>query len=262
MRKLIGSACLVAFGIAASQSTAAVTAFSETFDSYTSGSALVGQGPWLQTGTSTATPILVGSDPISSSLSAVVGTSGQDVYAPFTYGVPRIAGNSMDTTMTIDVTSAQTAGDYFTHLSDPAGTTSVFLERLFVKSTTGGYLLGLEPTAGGGGAITYGTTVLPLSTLESVDVTWNFAAGTTSDTFAVAVGGAPYAGLTSIPYGSTTPLPAQISSFNLRQGTAASAPGVDVDNITVTATAVPEPTSLGLLALASAGFLGRRRRLA
>ena len=61
--------------------------------------------------------------------------------------------------------------------------------------------------------------------------------------------------------GGTSVDAVSISSVNLRQGTATSAPGVTVDNITVAVPdAVPEPASLGVLALGGMALLARRRK--
>ena len=258
--KIGASAMLFVAGISVATSKAAIV-FNDNFDTYTVNSALVGQGGWLQTGGTTTNPIQV----VAGTTSQVAGlvTTGQDAYSAFTAAIPHVTGNMLQTDETINVSAAQATGDYFSHLTDVVGGSSVFLQRLFVKSTTGGYLLGLEPTAGGGAVAIYGTTVLPLSTDESIDIIWNFNAGTTADTFAVSVNGVPYAGLTSVPWGSTLAEPVSLLAANLRQGTAASAPTVTVDNYEVQGTpAVPEPTSLGLLVAAGGMMLGRRSRRA
>jgi hypothetical protein len=92
-------------------SAKAVPVFADNFNSYTTGTALVGQGPWLQTSTVATTPILV-----SGASAAAVGSSGQDVYAAFSTPINNATGNSLFLGATITVSAAQTTGDYFIHL--------------------------------------------------------------------------------------------------------------------------------------------------
>jgi hypothetical protein len=257
-KKIVASAVTVIAALWTTNSKAAVV-LSDNFDSYTSGTNLVGQGAWGQTGTSTATPIQVTG---TGNLAASLGTSGQDAYEPFTSVVPHTAGNELVSDLTINVAAAQATGDYFFHLTPDVGDSSLFYERLFAKSTTGGYLLGLESTAGTGAVITYGTTVLPLNTAEDVEIDWNFLPGTTSDTFAVSVDGTPYAGLTSVAWTSVNAEPSALAAVNLRQGTAANAPTLTVDNISITSVSVPEPASLGLIAAVGGMLLARPSRRA
>src|SRR5258706_3089560 len=76
--------------------------FWDNFDSYSAGN-LVGQGPWLQTGASATTPIQV------SGGRAALGTSGQDVNAPFSSPLSLVAGNSFYIGFTLDHSAAQSS---------------------------------------------------------------------------------------------------------------------------------------------------------
>lgn len=239
----------------------AAIVLSDDFNAYTSGS-LVGQGGWGQTGTSTVNPIQVTNGQVP------LVTNGQDAYRAFSSTVPNANGTGIYTGFDVTVTSAAT-GDYFFHLSDPAGTTTYFYQRIFVKSATGGYVLGLVDTSGTGSATTYGTTVLQLNQPYHISVAWNFVGNATNkDTFSL------YVNPTDAVEGSNTPYlthtwtstsmaePAQLSAANLRQGTNGSAPGVTLDNVVVATTfgeVVPEPATLALLAVGAAFFRRTRR---
>ncbi|HYO24080.1 MAG TPA: hypothetical protein VEQ85_03945 [Lacipirellulaceae bacterium] len=207
-------------------------------------------GAWTATA-SAATPIQIVSG------TAAVKTSGQDDYAAFSSSAATTAGASIATSLDINVTAAQANGDYFAHLSSPLATTSAFFQRLFARSTTGGYVLGLVDTSGTGSTITYGTTVLSFNTTYDVDIVWSFVAGANNDTFALTVNSTPY--LTH-NWTSVTAEPATLEAANLRQGSAGNAPTVNVDNLVVDYAPVPEPGAVGLLLSAMLGLVRLRSR--
>jgi hypothetical protein len=188
-------------------------------------------------------------------------TTGQDAYEAFTSSFPLTPGNSSVTSCTINLSSAAT-GDYFLHVSDPAGTTTNFYQRLFAKTTTGGYLLGLTDTSGTGSVTDYGTGVLATGTSHDVYIVWNFVAGNNNDTFQMYVDPTDLVTLSNnTPYvthnwSSATVEPTQLSAINLRQGTTGSAAALTIDNLKVEA--VPEPGSVCLLATGALLSLKRR----
>lgn len=267
MKKLVAASLLACVSVVI-PSRASVL-FSENFDSYNNGN-LVGQGPWLQTGASATTPIQV------SSGKAIVGTSGQDVYAPFSSGVYTIPdGTTFCVGLTLSLSAAQSAGDYFLHTTPTAGNSSTFVERVFAKSSGSGYVLGYLETAGGGGAVVnYGSTVLSFNTDYRVVVVYNAVAGTLNDTASLYVNptdtsveanNTPYISLD--PWGSTSAESDAVAALNLRQGTAGNSPNVSVDNLVAgtlfgDVAAVPEPSSLALLGLGLVGgaFWARRKK--
>jgi hypothetical protein len=205
-------------------------------------------GVWAQTGATATNPIQVASN------AAAVGNTGQDVYAPLSLIAPAAVGN-ITTMLDINVSAAGT-GDYFSHLSSPAGTTTNFYQRLQARSSGNGYQLGLVDTSGTGNTITWGTDVLNFGQTYRVGVTWNFVPGLNNDTFAVTVGGPTY--LTH-SWTSATLEPLTLDAVNLRQGGgAASAPTLTVDNLTVNF--IPEPATLALTSLVGLAGLGLRRR--
>ncbi len=242
---------MVAF---ASQSQATVF-LDEKFD-YSNGN-LVGQGGWGQTGTSTTNPIQVLDN------RAVLQATGQDAYKALSSTVPATAGTSLYTVFDLTLTSTQSTGDYFFHLSDPAGTTTNFYQRVYAKSSGSGFVLGLLDTSGTGSTITYGSTELSLSSLYTVTIQWNFIEGANNDTFSMYVGSSLYL---NHSWTSVTAEPLQLAAVNLRQGSNTAAPAGTVDSILVTdVNPIPEPSTYALL-LAGVGLvfwtLRRKRQTA
>lgn len=252
--------CLGILGLASSSFGAAL--FTETFNSYSDGP-LTNQGPWLATAAA-INPINVASG------RAQLATSGQDAYAAFGAPVTATDGTSLYSGLTLNVTSAQAAGDYFFHLSNPAGTTTSFYERLFVRSSTSGFQLGLVDTSGTGSTTTWGTTELALGTDYRIVVALNFVAGLNNDTFAVYVDPTdPNVEANNTAYlthtwTSATVEPTAYAAVNLRQGSAANAAALFVDDIAIgqafsdvtTVSQVPEPSSMALAALGGLLMLG------
>jgi trimeric autotransporter adhesin len=226
--------------------------------------AIIGQDGWLITGTSTVNPINV----TNTATDGVVPltTTGQDVRRPFTTAVSP-SDTSIYYSLNVNLSAAQATGDYFAHLGD--GGTSLFYGRLFAKSEGAGFVLGLTTSSG---TPTYGTTVLSFGTEYQIVARYDVVSGgTTNDT------GALYVNPTSATEGSNTLYVAGttvgtdatgITAFthqNLRQGAAANAPTLTVDDFRVATTfaeaaAIPEPASLAVLGLGSLMGLRRRRR--
>jgi MYXO-CTERM domain-containing protein len=226
---------------------------------YTSGN-LVGQNGWAQTGTSATTPIQVTGG------AAVLGTSGQDAYAAFSSAAPNTAGTTLFFAATLRMTAAQATGDYFMHVSDPAGTSTNFYGRVFAKSSGTGFVLGISPNST---TATYGSTVLDFNSNYQVVVAWDFVAGASNDTFSVYVNplSTDRSSLTSYASaafsGTAVEPSAQVSAINLRQGTAANAPSAQISSLSAgdslgAVGVIPTPGALALLGLA--GIVSRRRR--
>ncbi len=241
--------------------------FSDNFNLYNDGD-LAGQGPWLQTGTIATTPIQINAG------RAQLGTAGQDIYAAFGAPITSSDGTSLYVGLTINVTSAQAAGDYFFHLSNPAGTTTSFYNRLFARSLGGGFELGFLDISGIGSTITYGGVELSLATDHRVVIAQNFVAGALNDTFslyvnptdlAIEANNSPY--LTHI-WTSATAETATYAAANLRQGTAANAAALFVDDLVISSVfsdvaPVPEPhfaALFGGLGLLMWTYFRRNRR--
>lgn len=222
----------------------ATVLFSDTF-TYPAGN-LVGQGGWVQTGASATTPIQVTLG------KAVLGTSGQDVNAPLgPYNL--VDGSSIYLGATINVTSAQAAGDYFLNWAPSSGST-FFESRTQIRDAGGaGFNVGLIQTASA--TISWGSGVYSYGQNYRLVVGYNSVTGPLNDTGDVWMNGTQeVAGAVWTPSGNAE-LTA-IGSINLRQGSATAAPALSIDDLNVattfaevaTFTPVPEPTSLSLLA--------------
>jgi hypothetical protein len=258
--------------LSSSPRTFAAIVFSDNFNSYVNGNLAgtsqdaLGQGTWRQTSTANATPIQVVNGAIA------IGSSGQDVYSPLTTPTILSDGQSIYFSVAINVSAAQSGGDYFLHFTPNAGNFTLFYSRLFIKSVTGGFELGWLGTSGGTGLPTYGTTVLSLNTPYQVVMAYNFSATTpTNSTGAVYVNptdpnvGNNTAYLTANWLTTTTPDTNSIAAVNFRQGSAGSAPTLTVDNLVVATSfsdvvTVPEPSTLALAGLGGLACLGALRR--
>jgi hypothetical protein len=245
----VGLVCLVG-AVHPLQARAATIVSVDFASGHTSGN-LVGQQSWAQTGSTTTNPIQVTSG------TAVVGTSGQDVYKPFPGGaLTPVAGEVLMTRLDFTPTAAQATGDYFFHVSDPAGTTNNFYQRLFGRLVSGSLQLGLSTNSTTGN---YGTGLYPLSQPITAVMKWSFITGATNDTIELFVNpvdplnpsGAAYASVTW-----STSEPATLAAVNFRQGNASNAPSLAVTDLAIeTVAVVPEPSAIVLLA-AGCGALG------
>ena len=244
--------------------------FYDDFNSYANGNLAgttqngVGQGTWAQTSTSATTPVQVNNGTV------VLGTSGQDVYAPLTSPISITDGSTFYIGATVDLTDAQSTGDYFLHWTPIVGSSTIFTERLFAKSSGAGFVFGYD--ASSGGTVNYSSTVLNFNTSYRVVLAYTGVNGTLNDTFALyvdpidtSVEGNNTAYLTS-GYVGTGAESTTVAGINLRQGTAANAPSVILDNLTVAtlfneAAPVPEPSSVALFVMGGfAGLVALRRK--
>lgn len=235
---------LLAVLFVGSTSLRATVLFSDTF-TYPDGN-LVGNDGWLQNGSSSATPVQVTGN------KAILGTSGQDVNAaisPYTL----INGSSIYLGATINVTSAQTAGDYFLHWAPATGST-IFISRTEIRKDAGGlgFNVGLIQTASA--TVSWGTGVYNFGQDYRLVVGYNSVSGTLNDTGDVWLNGTQEV-TAAVWSPSANAEPTVLGSINLRQGSASAAAALSVDDLNVattfaeaaTFTPVPEPSSLSLL---------------
>lgn len=230
---------------------------------------LVGQNGWLQTGATITSPIQI------SNGRAIIGTTGQDIYKPLTTQVVKANITNLYTRIDLSVNSASAGGDYFFNLSDPLATTSNFYQRLFIRSSGSGFVLGLQSTSGTGSLITYGTTTYNFNEAKTIVIAWDMVAGALNDTFSVYVDpvfsdrSLLTAEINANWLSTTGPEPAlNISAVNFRQGSASAAPSVNVQDITIASTfeelgipIIPEPSSSSLLLFGMISLYGFRRLL-
>lgn len=257
--KVSGLSSAICAVLAIAPAARASVIFSDSF-AYPDGN-LVGQGPWVQQGTTTTNPVQLSGGQV------LLGTSGQDVEAPLSTA---ITSGSIYYGADIDVT-ASGSGDYFLHTRS---TGSSFAARLYAKTDpNGGYDLGLGLTSA---AASYGATALTLGQTYHVVVRYDFVAGTSNDTAALYVNPADALDQTNdMPYVTAVQTAgtgdnSSSNNIDFRQGGGnTAAPTVTVDNLVVStdfassaasAAATPEPTGLALLAVASLGITARRRR--
>jgi len=151
----------------------------ENFD-YTAASALVGQGGWAQTGTTTTNPITVTSSGLTfAGYPSVTGnavalvTSGQDVNLSFTQ---QTSGTVYAAALVN--TSAVGSGDYFLHFTQAPITSNIFLGRTFARVSGGEVQFGIGKTST---SSTYATETYPLNTTVLVVLKYEFVTGTTND---------------------------------------------------------------------------------
>ncbi|HTR43520.1 MAG TPA: hypothetical protein VMH87_18055, partial [Pseudomonadales bacterium] len=137
----------------------ATSLLSDNFNSYTDGN-LAGQGPWVATSGSTATPPQVSSGVVQ------LGSSGEDVYAPLSSVVNTTGGGSLFIGLDLDVLTAQATGDYFLHVTTTVGGTSGFYDKLEARSSGTGFQLGIEEA--GSDPVQWGSTVLSFGTTYRV----------------------------------------------------------------------------------------------
>jgi hypothetical protein len=271
MKTLVLSFLAIAASSSFVNAQTASTVFSNNFGTgYTNGDLIgpagtvsntVGQNGWAQTGN------FASGNPLAISNNQAVmpsGANGQDAWKAFDTVVNVTNDNYLVTTINFTLTNAANAtGDYFFHLSSPAGTTSAFFQRLFSRSATGGFQLGINGASAAGSAA-WGSTVLSLNTSYEVVIKWDFLSGTLNDILTVYVDPTDPILTNNTVYASTNFIvaePTTISAANLRIGAATTTPGVLVDSIEVQL--VPEPSTYALLALSAAGVAGyvvRRRR--
>lgn len=170
----------------------------------------------------------------SSGIGNAVGltTTGEDIYKVLSSSV---TSGTVYASVLINVSAAQSAGDYFFHLSNNSTT---FQPRLFAKSSGSGYTIGLSKGEASTSA-SYTTTVYNFNQTYLVILKYQFnSASTTDDEVSLFVIESTIPASEPVtptigPITSNTTDLALISRVCLRQGAAANAPTVVVDGIRV-----------------------------
>ena len=252
---------VVALCAASASSEAATVLYSTDFNApgYADGAIATdittGQSGWLYTAAATGTSPVIANTATDGVVS--LASSGPDV--KHALGDTVTAGTSVYVSATINLSAAQTAGDYFLHLSD--GSSSLFFGRVYAKSATGGFTLAFASSSGTPAATAYGTTVLSLNTSYNILFRYDYVAGTTNDTGALWVNPTSADGSADTAYVGLTIQGADpavaLNTVNLRQGSASNAATLTVDDLSVYT--IPEPASVLLGAFGLLGLLRRRR---
>jgi hypothetical protein len=259
MKKIITTTLLALIAL---NLNAATFLFDDLTTGYVDGN-LVGQNRWTQTSTASNNPIQYSGSKV------IVGPTGQDVWKSLSTQIVKANVSTVYTRIDFSVVTAKATGDYFFSLSDPAGSTSNFYQRLFVRASGSGLNIGLQSTSGTGALTVWGSSVYNLNELLSVVIAWDMVTGTLNDTFNVYVNPltddrslltAEIASNWNSTTGSEPAL--NISALNLRQGSATTASTVYVEELwvgnsltDVGISIIPEPDSWMLIVIGFV-FLG------
>jgi hypothetical protein len=96
---------------------------------------------------------------------------------------------------------------------------------------------------------------LPLGITITLESRYDVIAGAGNDTGQVFVNNNFYVNANTLGTDAAT-----FASVNFRQGGSTIGPGVTIDNVTVTTTAIPEPATALLLGIGITGMVIRRRK--
>ncbi|MDU0371445.1 choice-of-anchor D domain-containing protein [Hymenobacter endophyticus] len=188
---------------------------------------------WVSQGTGSNTITLVtGNNALSGYPLGLVDTtttrrvklvpSGDDLHRTFTAPT---GATTLYVATTVRVSAATTNGDYFLHFLE-SGDNSSFRGRVFAKSATGGYQMGLSIT----GIATYANQVFQLNTTYLLVLKYQTVAGGDIATLYVlpaASATEPSSGLLSVTGNDTYPT---LNAVGLRQG-GSSAPTLTLDGV-------------------------------
>lgn len=225
----------------------------DQFDSYTNGT-LSGQGGWTAAAPGD-TPIQVAG---GSNKYVQINSSGQDEFKGFVGGSTPLVSGELHTILHPTVSAAQPGGDFFQALSDSSGRT---YQQVYIRSAGTGFQLGLSDTGDASATIKYGTNILRFNESYDVDLLWELNPGPNNDTFALLVNFATYL---TYSWTSSIPEPTNLAAFNLRQGSAANAATLQLDDVTVGlgegGGIVPEPSALACLGIVYTAMARRCRR--
>ncbi|MEI3791241.1 MULTISPECIES: GEVED domain-containing protein [unclassified Chryseobacterium] len=158
--------------------------------------------------------------------------TGQDVYRTFTSAVLNATTPAIYTSAVVNVTAAQSTGDFFLSL----GNTTTSIARLYIRSNGAGFSFGvLRTTSAGTGTVEYESTERPFNTNIRIVLKYEQVTGTTNDIVKLYVNPstASEPGSADILHTGTLADTASFSAVQLYQGIAANAPALDIDGITV-----------------------------
>lgn len=184
---------------------------------------------------------------------AFINTTGQDAGKVFT-GTNIRSGN-VYASFLMNVTSAQSAGDYFFALLDSALSGTNYRARTFIKSSGTGYRIGISKS-GAVGVAGFNTTDLSFGTTYQVVIKYSIISGTANDSVKLFIDPvlgssepAPTAVAVTTENDITISNTVGLGAVALRQGTGSNAPTLKIDGIivgqtwgTVTPYVAPNPS--------------------
>jgi hypothetical protein len=245
----------------------------EDFSTFTAGD-LVGQNGWTQLGTSATLPLQVNSGAVVIT-GAQTPPDNQDAIKNFTapFAAPASGSASLFVGAQLSLSSAPTANSsYFLAVYDGVSFANI---RVAAKDNGGtGFLLGARVTGQGGYPFVFGSVGLAYDTPHAIFVQAELVAGAQNDIVKV------YVNPTSADLASQTPYltetyasgtvndPAQLTGLIISQFANATTTTVganiskvaSADNFADAFYAIPEPSSLALVAIGAVLFAVRRRR--
>lgn len=244
------------------------TIVSANFSSYTNG-ALVGQNGWQQYQTQTTLPLTVSGGAVSWVGGSTVNNQDAFLAFPQQYNQPAVGDPTqiLNFDILLSITAAPSLNpSYFAALNTltTSSTTNNFQNaRLVAQASGSGYVFGARVNGQSGYPFAYGTDVLDFGVDYALRAEIHMVAGNANDFINLYVG-PDFNNLTlyaTAAYGSGTVSDPSFGAMLISQFGSATVgePGVSIKSMSVSA--VPEPTSAGLLALTGiVGMALRRRR--
>lgn len=214
----------------------------ENFD-YPAGDSVQQHG-WITIGTiftnqlKVTSPGLVYADYSKSDIgnACTIDTTGEDVYKNFS---SKKTTGSIYASFMVNVSKAKSAGDYFLALISSFSTTN-FYGRVYARDVSGSLAFGISKFTNTLGPIVYSSPVYSYNTTYLLVLKYTINAGLTDDSASIfvltsgvpAIEPAPTVG--PVGGGSVDSTNFGLGRLALRQGTAANAPKLIIDGITVT----------------------------
>jgi hypothetical protein len=270
LRQLFGSLAVAALSVLClGYSTVhGETVVSANFGSYTDGP-LVGQNGWQQYNTQITAPLTVSGGAVSWAGGSTVNNQDAFLAFPQQYNQPTVGDPTqiLNFDILLSISSAPSVNpSYFAALNTftTSTTTNNFQNaRLVAQASGSGYVFGARVNGQGGYPFAFGTDVLDFGVDYALRAEIHMVSGNANDFINLYVG-PDFNNLTlhaTAVYGSGTVSDPSFGAMLISQfgsGTVGE-PGVSIKSMSVSA--VPEPTSAGLLALTGlAGLAFRRRR--
>ncbi len=205
---------------------------------YTAGTLLTANGWTAHSGAGT-NPVTVASgslsyldyEPSNTGNKVTLTTSGEDVNHSFPGNVTT---GTLYAAFMVNLSAAQNAGDYFAHFMGQS--TSTFLGKVFAKSVSGGYQIGIAKA--NNADVVYASPVLTLGADHLIVMKYEVVSGATNDVASVFIDpvvGSPEPAAADATNNTGTD-PTYLAGFALRQGTASSAPSLSFDGVRVAKT--------------------------